>query len=111
VSALDNGIGTSVYGDTIFPDDVSMAMGWDFTLASDETATVDYLLSLIAPASGFYLTHTDPDSQASIYFSSSLSIRGGGDPPPIPEPTTLLLVGIGLVGVAGFGRKKYNKLS
>ena len=28
---------------------------------------------------------------------------------PIPEPTTMLLFGAGLVGLAGFGRKKFKK--
>ena len=28
---------------------------------------------------------------------------------PVPEPTTLLLFGAGLVGLAGFGRKKFKK--
>jgi hypothetical protein len=39
---------------------------------------------------------------------SSLSIDGGTLPPPqpTPEPTTMLLLGSGILGLIGFGRKK-----
>jgi len=98
-SALDNGIGTSVFGDTVFPDDVSMAMGWDFSLAAGETAFIELVLSEMAPASGFFLSHNDPDSSATIYLSSSLTI--------IPVPAAVWLFGSGLLGLIGFARSKY----
>ncbi|MBI4849843.1 MAG: PEP-CTERM sorting domain-containing protein [Nitrospirae bacterium] len=87
------------------PDDVSMALGWDFSLLSGETAAIEFILSDTAPLSGFYLAHIDPNSQAAIYFSSNLDIRGGG-PTPVPEPGTLILLGSGMAGLLFFGKKR-----
>jgi hypothetical protein len=75
------------------PDDVSMAMGWDFVLNVGETALIDLVLSNTDPGTGFYLTHTDPDSNASVYLSSSLRITAA------PEPSVVLLFGLGLMGI------------
>lgn len=89
-------------------DDVSWAIGWDFTVADGETALISLILGYDIPASGFYLAQTDPDSDYSIYFSSTLSIDGGDIPAPVPEPATMLLLGTGLVGLVSF-RKRIMK--
>ena len=85
-----------------FEDDVSMAMGWDFSLGAKEFAVVDFFLSDTPPASGFHLSHTDPESNegqgATIYFSSYLNTQS------IPEPGTVLLLGLGMLSLLGIRR-------
>lgn len=97
-----------------FPDDVSMALGWDFTLGAGESALVTLTVGEHAPASGFYLSQTDSSGDA-IYYSSGLEIKGGG-PVGVPEPSTLLLVVSGLAGLVAVSMgsrimRMYTKVS
>lgn len=98
--SLDNGIGTPA------PDDVSMAMAWDFTLALGEQALISFALVDVLPVGGFFLEHNDPDSQESVYLSSTLDIRLS----PIPVPAAIWLFGSGLLGLVGFSRRRQKTL-
>ena len=58
----------------------------------------------------------DPTTFSKSSFSSSsgaattvVQIGDGPEGSPVPEPTTLILLGAGLVGLAGVGRKKLFK--
>jgi hypothetical protein len=77
------------------PDDVSMALGWNFILAADETGVFTFTLNTTAPGS-FYLAQTDPGFGAipaeTVYFATTGVITGGGEV-PVPEPSTLVVVG------------------
>jgi hypothetical protein len=98
--ALDNANGVPAGA----PDDVSMAQAWDFFLGADETGLITMQVGLTPPPSGFYLTQTDPDSQASIYFSSRLTVRGGDGTVP-DGGSTLACLSLALAGLAGLRRK------
>ena len=98
-------------------DDVSMALGWSFLLAAGDTATIGWTVSETAPAGGFYLVQTDPDSQESIYFSSILRIDngqggggGGGGGGNMPDGgSTLVLLGAGLAALQAFRMQQRRK--
>ena len=44
-----------------------------------------------------------------LHFSNVINTFGKDSTAPIPEPATMFLLGIGLIGIAGFGRKKLFK--
>lgn len=88
--SLDNSIGT------ILPEDVSMAMGWDFILGSGEQAVINYAITTMMPVSGFYLRQNDPDSGKDIFLTSNVHISGT----QVPEPSTVALVAFCLAAAA-----------
>ncbi|MBD3314175.1 MAG: hypothetical protein GF344_00170 [Chitinivibrionales bacterium] len=83
------------------PDDVSMGLGWSFSLGEQEYATIEFTAGADAPEEGFYLAHYDDESSDAIFFSSRLSIEGGTTPVPEPCAASLLFLSCGLLLGAG----------
>lgn len=94
-SSLDNMIFfDAIDGQSLLSaDDVSMAMGWDFILDVGETALINFIISDTEIPSGFYLAHTDPQSNQTIYFSSNLNLQSSIQ--TVPEPGTAVLLTLG----------------
>ncbi|MBC8228888.1 PEP-CTERM sorting domain-containing protein [bacterium] len=103
------------------PDDVAVALGWEnFQLLDGQSGLLTLVVSdlgmtvadlgLIDPTDVFTLRHLDPDSGATITFSGALEITGSPPSPDvIPEPATFILLGFGILGLAGIRLKRFLK--
>ncbi|WDN89653.1 hypothetical protein BuS5_02621 [Desulfosarcina sp. BuS5] len=93
-AALD--VGTNSFSWEVDTGDVSFTITSLMTLSN--TGTVDATL-----------TATFGD----FYFNSATLTAEGTEPgvAPVPEPSTILLMGVGLLGLVGYSRKRFSKKS
>ncbi len=82
-------------------EDVSMAMGWNFVLSASDRALMEFYVGENEPVQPFFLSQYDPDSNAAIFFSSSLDIV------PVPVPSSIFLLCGGLMLVLRLRRRKF----
>jgi hypothetical protein len=92
------------------PEDVAMAMIRSFDLSLGQTALLTFTISDTATDPNiFCLAQYDGDpglGPETIFFSSNLDISGGAA--PVPEPSTVLLLGAGLLGLGFYARQRRN---
>ncbi|OAI22505.1 PEP-CTERM sorting domain-containing protein [Methylomonas koyamae] len=90
------------------PEDVSMALMWDFVLGANQSASLIFNIGLTQPASPFWLAHRDADSaDGALFLSTSLTIQNTSNPPVnnVPEPSILWLM---LSGVLALRKHKQS---
>lgn len=101
----DNREGTWDIDDWLKPDGMTEYANLMIVLKGGTGNYAGYLLDDVTkPISGEWFTDSVLDAGL-----SHLSIYGQGTSTPVPEPATMLLLGAGLIGLSGFGRKRILK--
>jgi hypothetical protein len=108
---FDAPIGGNIYQ---YTEDIALSLSWQFTLGANEEAVITFAAQGTAPNRPYYIfqasgTIGDDDQvtgwdQPMVYMYSDLDIRGT-NPDQVPEPSTLLLLSAGLLGLVGWRRK------
>jgi hypothetical protein len=97
-------IATGTYGEytnTIYSDSNLNDLNGNGTYGEDDD--IGLLVYNAAPGSYIFAGDMDNDRDFSDIVTQAESIT------PVPEPSTVMLVGTGLLGMIAFGRKRFNK--
>jgi hypothetical protein len=97
------------------------ARGWSFEVTNlfafngDITATYFNAVQLTgdAPVGDLFrninIAFSAPLTYQLAYITDTDNLKFAGDIQPVPEPGTMMLLGSGLAGLVGYGRKRFRK--
>ncbi len=80
----------------------------DFLEGTLLTALID-ISDYAGMANGFFLTLNSVGDANASFYAGNFEYLGNNSTAPVPEPSTILLMGLGLVGLAGYGRKRIKQ--
>jgi hypothetical protein len=98
-----------VLGDAFYSEMALNPGGLDNMLTYSTPIPGEYFLAWSdTPVTGFYDPHLEADQD---FNDLVVIVRDGAAPraEPVPEPATMLLMGSGLIGLAGWGRRKFRR--